>query len=105
MSATGPFAMTFSERAALVEVTAGAVDELVVVGELDGEVFGRVTLVLDVVGRETDVPVDPAVKELEAVALEADSDADVLKVVEIATEVDCEIGDTVMGPGPRLQNK
>lgn len=108
MSATGPFANILSERAALLEVVAGAVaeeepdDELGLDSEeeLEVKVAGRELVEVSVV-EET---VGSAVEEL----LETVGDVLGIEGDVVSTEVVGEVagedgnGDSVIGPGPRL---
>ena len=111
MSATGPFANILSERAALLEVVAGAVaeeepdDELGSEDELEVKVAGRELVEVSVV--EVSVvgeTVGSAVEEL----LETVGDVLGIEGDVVSTEVVGEVagedgnGDSVIGPGPRL---
>ena len=113
MSATGPFANILSERAALLEVVAGAVaeeepdDELGLDSEeeLEVKVAGRELVEVSVVEVSVvEETVGSAVEEL----LETVGDVLGIEGDVVSTEVVGEVagedgnGDSVIGPGPRL---
>jgi hypothetical protein len=104
MSATGPFANILSERAALLEVVAGAVETVAEEEPEDGLVLEEE---VKVAGRE---PVEVSVVEVSVVEVSVVSGVEtvegVLDTSELAGEVTATVEDsTVIGPGPRLNRR